>query len=365
MEDKWFERILIVAGVIGLFALLYATSVYAAGTVCQIGNGCTGTSTAPSYGKVLIGDAGGHYELTATSSLGFPTGGSGTVTSVGFSSPNSTLTIGSSPITTSGTITGDLALATSNQWTASTTFTKVVNLANASSSLNTFGTVWLPSITSALHLGDSAGKITAYTGTSCSNQFVRSLNGAGVATCNSVSLTSDITGTLGITNGGTNAASFGTSNGIVAYNGTSLVNYSGYTLTSSLLTAGNASTTNFSVNGNEVSGQRYPVWGYATSTAWTGTTTQYLIATFTGNMAGVYCTTASSTRDTTGTYTVDAQFYVGATPVTPMVVASTTDGYTTFTANASFTKGQLIGVDYGTPVNSPQTVQCSPIGSGY
>ena len=35
--------------------------------------GGTGTSTAPSYGNVLVGNARGGYDLTATSSLGIPT----------------------------------------------------------------------------------------------------------------------------------------------------------------------------------------------------------------------------------------------------------------------------------------------------
>lgn len=58
-----------------------------------------------------------------------------------------------------------------------------------------------------------------------------------------------LTGILPIANGGTNASSFGTSNGILAYNGTALVNFAGFTLTSSLLTATNASTTALSATG--------------------------------------------------------------------------------------------------------------------
>ena len=60
-------------------------------------------------------------------------------------------------------------------------------------------------------------RIAAYAGTACTNQFVRSLNGAGVATCDSVSLSTDITGTLGLANGGTNASLSG-ANGLVAMN---------------------------------------------------------------------------------------------------------------------------------------------------
>lgn len=59
---------------------------------------------------------------------------------------------------------------------------------------------------SGLVFGNGAGAApTVYAGTSCTNQFPRSLNASGVATCATVSLTTDVTGTLPIANGGTNA----------------------------------------------------------------------------------------------------------------------------------------------------------------
>jgi hypothetical protein len=61
---------------------------------------------------------------------------------------------------------------------------------------------------SGLVLGNGTSAMTAYGGTSCSNQFPRSLNASGVATCNSVSLTDDVTGILGVANGGTGSSSF-------------------------------------------------------------------------------------------------------------------------------------------------------------
>ena len=47
--------------------------------VLPIGSGGTGTTTAPSYGKLLVGNASGTYDLLATSSLGISGGGSGSV----------------------------------------------------------------------------------------------------------------------------------------------------------------------------------------------------------------------------------------------------------------------------------------------
>src|SRR6185437_8604003 len=54
--------------VVVLFAFLASTPAIAV-TVCQIGNGCTGTSTAPGYGKVLVGGKSGEYEYVSTSTL--------------------------------------------------------------------------------------------------------------------------------------------------------------------------------------------------------------------------------------------------------------------------------------------------------
>lgn len=47
---------------------------------------------------------------------------------------------------------------------------------------------------------NTAGTPSAYGGTSCTNQFPRSLNGSGAATCASVDLAADVTGNLPVTN---------------------------------------------------------------------------------------------------------------------------------------------------------------------
>jgi hypothetical protein len=46
--------------------------------VLSIASGGTGTSSAPTYGKVLVGNSSGTYDLVATSSLGISGGGGGT-----------------------------------------------------------------------------------------------------------------------------------------------------------------------------------------------------------------------------------------------------------------------------------------------
>jgi len=51
------------------------------------------------------------------------------------------------------------------------------------------------------------GVLTIYTGATCTNQFIRALSASGAATCASVNLASDVTGTLPQGNGGTGAGS--------------------------------------------------------------------------------------------------------------------------------------------------------------
>lgn len=62
----------------------------------------------------------------------------------------------------------------------------------------------------------TTGVPTIYGGATCTNQFPRSLNASGTATCASVVLTTDVTGTLPVANGGTGLTS-GTSGGVLSY----------------------------------------------------------------------------------------------------------------------------------------------------
>jgi hypothetical protein len=63
------------------------------------------------------------------------------VSSVGLSSTNSTLTVGSSPVTTSGTITADLNLGHSNTWTANQIFSNASTTNFTSSGVTTVASI--------------------------------------------------------------------------------------------------------------------------------------------------------------------------------------------------------------------------------
>lgn len=254
------------------------------------------------------------------------------------------------PVTfTSGPVTAPYFTATST--TQASTFPYA-----SSTALSVSSALWT-NVTSAVLLADANKLVGAASTQTCTNQFIRVLSAAYIATCASVSLTADVSGILPIANGGTNASSFTATNGLTAYDGTRLVNFSGYTLTSSLLTATNASTTALSVNGNEVSGERYLSQGYATSTAWTATTTVETIARFNGTFVDTVCETDVGT--------LNVQYYVNSTAVTPMFSASTTKGTVTFTGSKTFVKGDTLKAQFGTPASSPTDIDCTARATGF
>lgn len=119
---------------------------------------------------------------------------SGTVTSL---TGGTGITLTPNPITTSGTI----SLATP------------VSVANGGTGVGTI---------TGLLLGTGTTAITPYVGTSCTNQFPRSLNASGVATCNSVALASDVTGGLGAVNGGTGITTYALGDLIYGFNSTTI-----------------------------------------------------------------------------------------------------------------------------------------------
>ena len=110
-----------------------------------IGNASTATTatTATSAlnlnaGTYINGDACTYTASGTILNCNTPASGTGTVTSVGLSSPNHTLSIGSTPVTTTGTITGDV------NWT---------NI-NGIASINTGGVNW-SSINSIANINSS------------------------------------------------------------------------------------------------------------------------------------------------------------------------------------------------------------------
>ena len=91
-----------------------------------------------------------------------------------------------------------------------------------STNLTVTGNMIIEPLTSALLLTGTGGALAEYTGGTCTSQFFRGLSALGVPTCETVSLTADVTGTLPIANGGTNNTSAYTAGSVIFSNGTSL-----------------------------------------------------------------------------------------------------------------------------------------------
>lgn len=95
-----------------------------------------------------------------------------------------------------------------NEQALSSLSTGVVKVTNGTGALSTAvsGTDYAPPTSgTALQAGNGSGGFSAYAGTSCTNQFPRSLSAAGAATCASVALGTDVSGTLAAGNGGLGA----------------------------------------------------------------------------------------------------------------------------------------------------------------
>jgi len=166
---------------LAIIAFSVAHTADAATTVCNIFNGCTGTSTTPAYGQVLIGGKNGEYELVASSTFGGGGSGSGSVTSVQLASPNSTFSIsGTNPVTTSGTINADLNLTHSNWWSARQNFTNATTSGFEATSTNVF----FDQFTSALLGTNSSGQLVATTSIGNNLLAASGVSGSSCTNCN-------------------------------------------------------------------------------------------------------------------------------------------------------------------------------------
>ena len=169
-------------------------------------------------------------------------------------------------------------------------------------------------------------------------------------------------GTLGSQVGGTastisiNSTGLST-NGLVAWNGTNLVATGTPQITvGNILATTTTATSTFMGNVDMSSATRvkqhvYRSFSYATSTAWTGTTTRAFNIAYTQEyVQGVKCKTDA------GTLNVNIN---NGTNKTNMLNASTTIGQFTFNTNNTFTPSSVMYFDAGTPATSPKELVCS------
>lgn len=178
-------------------------------------NGGTGTSTKPSLGQMLVGNALGGYSFIASSTLG---GGTGTVTSVAATVPTG-LSISGSPVTTSGTLAFSLQSGYNIPLTASTT--NWDSFFQAPSTRITAGTglTWAGNTLNGANQSITLSGDVSGSGSTAITTTIGSLKVLGSMIANAaVDLTTKVTGILPVANGGSGA---GTLTGLLKGNGTS------------------------------------------------------------------------------------------------------------------------------------------------
>ncbi len=187
----------------------------------------------------------------------------------------------------------------------------------------------------------TTGVPVAYAGTACTNQFIRSLDLVGAATCQTVTLSTDTTGTLLVPRGGTGLTA-GTSGGILAFTGTTtlasstlLVNHavlvgggSGAAPTS--LAAGLGTTTTI-LHGNAAA---EPTWGAVVLT----TDVSGILPSANGGTGNAFFA-LSGPATSTKTYTLPN---ANTTILTTNAAVTAVQGGTGF---ASYTQGDLLYAD--------------------
>ena len=211
------------------------------------------------------------------------------------------------------------------------------------------------------------------------------LTGGTITTSGTIALSVPVS----IANGGTNQTSFGTSNGIVAFDGTRFNNFSGYTLTGSLLSATNATSTLLTATTelNIPNGATVPTLSVGDIEQNTNSTASSSIQTSESplfNVHSVSTVVASSTLGYIGNFgasgtttlpvtnslhTVTIKSFGCTTDVgtawvafgtgsatTTAVQCNSTGKFITVSANNVFKGRQLIKMDVGTSASNPNTI---------
>ena len=255
-------------------------------------------------------------------------------------------------------------------WTNAPQFSHLRTLTSTSSMVGLTipsGGLTVSTLTSALVLTGAGGAFAEYAGTSCTNQFVRALSVLGAATCETVDISGDTNLTAGtnitltgddlsvddafiLNTGdiGTGVFDFGGATSFEIPNGGPTIDTTGeigIDTTSDQLAFYGASAKRILYYRDNLG------FAYATS-SWNGTTTIRI-----GPSPAAITVTNAYCETNTGT--VGVSLYDGTNRALYMQTASTTINNFTYTAsNNSFTAGETIRVDLGTPVSTPTTLSC-------
>jgi len=195
------------------------------------------------------------------------------------------------------------------------------------------GSMYVTPLTSALLLTDSTGLFAEYTGTTCTNQFVRSLDALGAATCNTVGLGgADVGGVLTANKGGTGNSSYAVGDLLYASGATALSKLAGVATGNALISGGVATAPSWGKIGltTHISGT-LPVGNGGTG-----------LTTFGGTNTVLY-TSSADTLTSSGNLTFDgSQLGIGTTSPNSILSIGGSPVITTDTSNGDDTKQLVI-----------------------
>ena len=169
----------------------------------------------------------------------------------------------------------------------------------------------------------TTGVLSAYAGTSCTNQFVSALSGLGVATCASVDVTADITGVIPVANGGTNISSYAVGDLLQATGATTL----------SKLAA--VATGNVLISGGVTTASSWGKVGLTTHVSGTLPVANGGTGLTSGTSGGVLAYTASGTLASSGALTANQLVLGGGAGVAPSALGSLGTTTTVLHGNAA------------------------------
>lgn len=224
---------------------------------------------------------------------------------------------------------GQVLAFSGGTWTgiATTTFSSGVTYANGNVTLDTASASVFGGLTSAFF-----SKFNSAT-TTFNNGITYSAGTAGLTSIAANSILANVTGASGVP--------------------TALATSSFFSLTGAT-TIPYASSTALSVGGDTTDGKRYVTFSYATTTAWTGTTTALQLGPAPVGM------TWQSVQCYTDVGTLNVQYLYGPVPTKPaMLNASTTIGTFSWSTNNTIGSAATTSVTVGTPASSPTSISCT------
>lgn len=292
-----------------------ATSTFGAGIAGTALN-ITGNSTSTFANGIDLYGGTGCFAINHVCISGSG-GGSGTVTSVALSDAASTLTIGGTPITTSGTLTATLNLAHANTWTALQSFFANASTTGLSGNYAQFGSSATTTITAAGEVGINT--LTPGGWLDVNNKLTVSKTGFGTTTVTGFTVNGSATSTSNV--------GFNLTAGCFAISGTCISGSGGGsgTVTSVTLATPSSTLTLGGTNPVTTSGTINADLNLGHANSWTALQ-QFANAStslFSSYGPSYFGATATSSFSTAGALTL----------ITPLLVPSGGTGVGTFTSN--------------------------------